>query len=68
MCLGLQARHAHGCEVCSYLLKQTDAPTVVEKRYAAPLISQRGRYTFRKEIGGELLDLRFFVKEKVRGC
>ena len=24
-----------------------------------------GRYTFRKEIGGELLDVRFLVKEKV---
>ena len=41
----LQARH--GCEVCSYVLKQTDAPTVVDKRHAAPLISQRGAWQTR---------------------
>ena len=39
-CPGLQTRD--GCAGCIYLLKETDAPAVVDIRQAAPLISQRG--------------------------
>ena len=63
MCPGLQARH--GCELCSHLLKETDAPAVVDIRQAAPLVSQRGarqtRAALETQQKGDRWKIRFFV-------
>ena len=42
MCPGIQARDE--CAGCIYLLKETDAPAVVDIRQAAPLVSQRAAW------------------------
>ena len=63
MCPGLQARD--GCAGCIYLLKETDAPAVVDIRQAAPLVSQRGarqtRAALETQQKGDGWKIRFFV-------
>ena len=62
-CLELQAHD--GCAGCIYLLKETDAPAVVDIRQAAPLVSQRGarqtRAALETQQKGDRWKIRFFV-------
>ena len=62
-CPELQAHD--GCAGCIYLLKETDAPAVVDIRQAAPLVSQRGarqtRAALETQQKGDRWKIRFFV-------